>query len=249
MLAEFLVKLREFAAVANVPKIVTCDSMPEKVFVAHNGRFEEHARSRKPINGSLVSFESFVEYATSVFDSCELYVDCSGVYLVLDIEDRWELMSMDFQYSSRFVKLMQLGDRGYSPAQAIRCLQFNLELQNQGVINSLRKINFQRRSDGASTVQHGKESLGKSVEAKVQQAEDVPESFVVNTPVFINPGFRFEATVDVGLFLDLDEECIRFVPSADGIEMARFSAVNQTIAHLRTALGDGPKVYHGSPGE
>lgn len=67
----------------------------------------------------------------------------------------------------------------------------------------VRRLDFARRNDGLAHIQHGRESLGKSVEAAVQSAEgEIPEVIVVTLPAWTELGF--DSTIQVRCAVSVD---------------------------------------------
>lgn len=247
MLAEFIDRLADHVRRSHKATIEVHDAAPGLLFVSHNGTLEKMDRPPAPRTGDLGSFESVVEFCKTVAKGGEVYVDAKGIEVVVDKDHRWSCVGLAFQGSRRFQTLSELGKTSWQPRDAVRVLRFGLELENTPVLSGLRRVDFTRKSDGSSTTEHGRETLGKSVEAQVQQADEIPEHFEVTLPLFMNPGFgSFTAAVRVGIDIDVHNQCIRMIPSVDGITVAIGSAVTQIVEKLRQEL-EGVPVFHGSP--
>jgi len=114
------------------------------------------------------------------------------------------------------------------------------------VITALRQIDFTRTSAGKSHVEHGKESLGRSVEAAVQQADKVPEDFVVRVPVYTNPGAgAFLVEVRVMLYLDLEGQQVVLQTMPDELEKAHQVAQARLHEALVANCPKGTPVFYG----
>ena len=113
------------------------------------------------------------------------------VYAYLDREDRRERVNVELKESSRFELVQQLQKpRGMQPREAVKLLRLDLHGGNVGhVIQALSRIDFTRTSAGKTDVAHGRESLGRSVEAVVQQADTVPERFTLAVQPWTTAGF------------------------------------------------------------
>ena len=87
--------------------------------------------------------------------------------------------------------------------------------------------------------EHGRESLGKSVEAVVQQADAIPESFTLNFQPLVNYGLRLiEVSVRVGVAIDHEQQRIVFRLLADGLADARESMLRQLGEALTKSMPD-----------
>lgn len=176
------------------------------------------------------------------------------IIALLDGDDRRDTVTLDLAYSQQWATLVDIANvrPSYKPREAIKLLRFHLHgngsRQVQTVIDGLSKLDFTRNGVGSSSTKHGAESLGKSVEAVVQQADKVPETFLVTIPVYSTPGVRvFTCDVAVGIYLDLDNESVQFVPLADELSRGIETVQDQIGARLRSRLGVEIAVFHGAP--
>lgn len=231
------------------PKIVTHPELQGKVLVYRGNACEIIARTPLEDHGELNTMESVVSYATR-HPNGEIRVCESELHAFSDRGDRWQGSTLRLSLSARFEALRKqarLPGTQYQPREAVRWLRTQLEYQGP-IVDRLRRVNFKRASDGSVTTEHGKESWGSRVEAEIQGAETIPESFVVELPVFTNPGFQHTVGVAVLVHIDLDPACphIALIPSADGLTAAVHTAVSLAIVDLRKALGEEYPIYYGS---
>jgi hypothetical protein len=243
LLAELFDRLKEIIEDAHRPSILTNDLLPGKLLVLDKGGITQIDAGVKPHNGNLYDFESVHAFCIA-HDPVELFVSEAGVQIVPLDGDRRSEVFVPFNISDRFVQLLRLDGKGFTPREAVRFLRFALEIGDHAVIDKLSKVSFSRKSDGTSTVDHGRESLGRSVEAAVAEASEIPKSFKYSLPVFTNPGFRHMASLEIGIYLDLDSELIRLIPSNDGLQMAKDAAVSSIIGELHLAMPLTP-IYFG----
>jgi hypothetical protein len=113
----------------------------------------------------------------------------------------------------------------------------------EGLASRFRVLEFQRKNDGSSRLEHGRESLGKSVEAVVNNAENIPESFNISVPVFDLELSTVEPiTVSVDIDMAAGTIAIDVVPGQ--LEMAKRNA----IATIANAINNQTEssVFHGS---
>lgn len=75
----------------------------------------------------------------------------------------------------------------------------------------IRRLDFKRASDGRSHVSHGKESLGRSVEAVVQSTEgEIPETVWFELPAYIDFSMSTQISFESALTVDATEEHFAF---------------------------------------
>jgi hypothetical protein len=104
------------------------------------------------------------------------------------------------------------------------------------LLTAIRSLKWRQSSEGFADVQHGKESLGKSVESEVTGSGSIPELVVITCPVFSNPG---EEENEVGIGCDLDinpaEQTFSFQPIAGEIDAAVASALDDIRKRIEAA--------------
>lgn len=181
----------------------------------------------------------------------EVFHSDDAVRIVLDRGSRREIATMALTRTKRFEKVKGLDpDDAISPKAAVKLVRYDLHglgSQVDALIATLGKIDFTRNGANRADVAHGRESLGRSVEAAVQQADKVPDRFKATVPVFHNGGLR-GVKVDVlcGVYLDMEAEGICIYPLADEIESALESAQSQLHVLLAEKL-PGVPIFNGVP--
>ncbi len=254
MLADFLNTFAGYVRGAMGTECVTHNALPEMVFVRQGTSYSEHevppARRNHFVHGYA---DLLTVCANPMATKPEVFHDSSGIVIHLDGDDRRDMVCMGLVESERFTALrdLQFGDP-MTQQEAIRMLRFRLHGTGvDKVIAALRRIDMTRRSDGRSVVEHGRESLGRSVESAVQNADQIPDAFQVSTPVFINPGLADLTMVTVlcGVFIDLACTPVRIEikPLADEIPNALARAQEAIGTSLGRELPRGTPIFHGKP--
>lgn len=256
MLAEFLNGLVQRVKAAETPTVTKIPGDPRRLIVAHNGVKEfldvppaDRAHQVMGIS-DLVTFGQRQD-----LEAPELFINSERVLIVMKGSDRRETCTMDFQETSRFTRLREMASEGpwgesFTVRDLVRTLRFELPgAASDDLIKALSTIDFSRKSDGSQVAEHGRESLGKRVEKIVQQADRIPESFLVTVPMFNNLGLKHvTATVRVGIYLDMDEESIYLRPLADQLELAMNDVLLQVYQVLHRDLGSAfnDRIYLGT---
>lgn len=253
MLAEFLNTFAGYVRGALGTECVTHKALPEMVFVRQGVTHTEYevppARRTHFVHGYA---DLIAVCADPMAVTPEVFHEHSGIMIHLNREDRRDTVGMSLVESHRFKVLRELQAKDpMTQQEAIRLLRFGLHGTGvDKVIAALRRMDTTRRSDGQSTVEHGRESLGRSVEAAVQNADQIPEAFQVSTPVFINPGLADLTIVTVwcGVLIDLTCNPVRIEikPLADEISNAFIRAQEAIGARLARDL-PGTPIFHGKP--
>lgn len=252
MLAEGFQRIADFAQAAHRLEVVTVPDL-RKVLVRTGEDVEDFDLPPVPRGGELLGVDDLVAAATDgdFAKAPEVYHDTTAVRLVVDRGDRHEVVTMSLMPSKRFLLLESLAAEGKtrSPRELIRMLRFDLPVSGATpLMNALRRVDFSRSSAGYAQTEHGKESLGRSVEAAVQQADQVPQTFVATVPVYQNPGLVGITSVDVelGVHIDLDEQAILVKPLADELCLALQRAQQAIGVLFRQRLPNVP-VFYGRP--
>lgn len=256
MLAEMIQELVSLGQQKNRLQVDRVEEL-EKVFTTDSVGVTTEHEVPPPRRRSVVFGLDDLILAAQTFSSglVELFHSPLGVALLaqggdhrLDTRSSW---SLSFATSERFQRLETLKQgMGFSPRDLIEFLRFDLGGGDSvaPVIQAARNIDFSRSSGGAHTTEHGRESLGRSVESKIQNRENFPEEFVVRTPLYANQGFRALTMVEVrvGVTINAASEEIDLRIPADELYLAQ-DVAHVTISERLIELLPNAQVYFGTP--
>lgn len=252
MLSEALDKVFALVKAAQTPTVLRVPGKHRTVFL-QQGRDVTEVKLDEPLRGG--SLRSVDDFAAALLDKTiakdpEVYVDDQGAVAFVDRNDRREVLRFPFVISKQWQAAASLeGGRLMKAKEAISFLRFQFpESTSTGaVIDGLRRVDFTRNGSSSTNTQHGKESLGRSVEAAVQQADKIPEEFSVEVAPLLSRGLRsISVRIRLGIVIDFESEAFMFRPMADQLEAARESFGFQALETIRAALPDIP-VFEGSP--
>lgn len=253
MLAEFLTKLTETVRQADKVTVTPFPGDNRRAILSVGGRYEVLEVPPPPRGHTIATLDDLVAFSeTPDAEKGAFFVSERGVLLVLDTETRQEYAHMPFRSTARWMYLWKLRGEGlaFTPREAIRVLRRELVgggLDVDAVIKALSNVEFTRRSDGRSISEHGRESLGKSVEAVVQAADKIPQSFEVAVPILrdMTPDQRYLATVPVvvQLLLEPEDGSVTFSVNEDVLRDAEATACNRIAVWLTDRVGQ--PVYRG----
>ncbi len=252
MLAEFLSKIRELAGHDNTVNVVRTEGLHRSVIVQQGGD-RQTVPLDPPLRAPVLGGYGDLLEAALNSDICpnpEVYHCEASIVLLCDRADRLEKVEMPMGVSERFktLKALEFG-KSFTPAEAVRFLRFELHgTKTEEVTKHLSRINFDRASGNASDIGHGKESLGRSVEAKVQQADKIPESFDVEVSIYTNPGLEIhsKAKIKVGVFLDMAASEVVLQTLSDECAKAEGRVQEAIGVNIRSRV-DGKPVFYGRP--
>lgn len=250
MLAETIRAIAEMAQKSDAAQVQSLPGFPARLLVRHNGKLDYvdvPPPERQHVIRSLPDFVSALTDAVIAKDP-EVYFSMREAVAFLDRKDRRETIRFPITPSDRWTAVQGLqSSQPMTTKEAIRLLRFDLHGSGaESVIQSLRRVDFTRTSAGKSTVEHGKESFGRSVEAAVQQADSVPESFCLHVSPAVNVGLRgFDVSIRIGVMIDLEAERILLRPLADELLAAQVSFSAAVRAELSRLMPSVP-VFDGA---
>lgn len=252
MLRDALMALVDLGQKAKSVELVTHEKLPDKVFVRHGEELEEHDVPPPRRSSEIHDLADLIKYLQSgIAPYPEVYVSRESVRAYLHREDRRDQVFMPMTLTHRFSTLWGLANKvtHFSPKEAIALLRFDLYGNHSpAMISALRKVDFTRRNTGENVTEHGRESLGRSVEAEVQQAAEIPDEFLVSVPIYQEAGLRsFEVTARVCVYLDAQNEAIRLIPLKDEIEASWGNILGEIRDSISNQSPGGP-VYRGHAG-
>lgn len=209
-----------------------------------------------PVPPSLRSHK--VESVDDLADAAEkwsgdntVWIGADAVRLVLNDADRRDVVTLPLVKSPQFTTLEKLAATPQlDQQQVIRLLRVNLPgiERRLELLSIIRKIKFRQSTSGEDDIQHGKESLGRAIEAQVTGSGDIPETVIVTGPIYCNPGER-EQSYAVGLDLEIlpTEQKFRLCPLPDELDRATRDALQSIRERLNEALPDGTAIFFGTP--
>lgn len=178
-----------------------------------------------------------------------VYYDHEVIQVVCDIHDRREVFYLQLTHSMKFLDLKAMsleGGKSFTQREAIRWLRRMGADSHQTLIKRLRNVDFHRRSDGTSNLDHGKESLGRAVEASCQNADEIPDFLSIRCPVWITPGTCHPSDIKLTIDIDLDQQRFDLAVLPDEIDFAVIASQETLGAMLRRQLGDSFAIINGS---
>ncbi len=249
MLAELLERIVSLGRSADAAQILRDPALPRSVIIAKGEKFQFHDAEAPIRTMEIESMDDVLEIAQNeeIAPDAEVYFSPARIVVILNRREMREYAALNLQESKRFqaVRALELEPKSFSPKQAVKFIRYELHgVSADSLVAALGRIDFTRKSEGRHTVEHGKESLGRSVEMQVQQADKLPDAFNVTVPVFTNPGIRHTVAVQCGLYLDVEAERVEVRVLTDQVQYALDSAMASVRASLKPLTCP---VYYGAP--
>ncbi len=250
MLREAIDSIVKLAQASKEPTLATHAGVPHKVlYTKADGSSEWIDSPPEPRKHAVFGLEDF---ATMIVDEKDapapiVFVGPNGVIALLDKETRRESVTLRLFYTERFQMLQSLtAQRPMTPKEAIRFLRTRLHTvggEAERLMASLSNVDFERKGTGRSSVEHGRESLGKDVEMIVQQRDKIPQEIVVTVPVFCTSGLEnVSASLTLDVYLDMEEQKVVLSVPADEIGTAIDRAYGRVCELVKVELKDAGNI-------
>lgn len=259
MLKELFDALTGQAVAANAVTVVRPDAEPDHVYYLFQQgkepkKVEAAASPRRHRACDLQAVVAFAERCKD-FGSVVWYCRTGVVCLTAD-EDRRDSVTLPLDLSPQMkaVQALEAIKKAMGQAEIVFALRttFKACLGRAGnLLEVLRRVNFSASSAGGGTVEHGKRSVGKSLESQITGAAALPEYVTLDVPIFATafPGIR--GTVECALEPYPETQTFQLLPLPGEVERAVAGgekAVGELLAQqLAEAGADGVPVYYGQP--
>lgn len=174
------------------------------------------------------------------------------VVVLLDRKDRRAAARLVLKLSDKFQQLIAFAGSGpMQTPQVVNALRFNLSgvAGAEALAAKIRKVDFTTVTNANANVAHGRESLGRSVEAQVIQAADIPEEVEFIVPVYAGDPTLIQlssVSVRCGIHIEAKAAAVQIKPLADELDMAMAEVQRKLGEKLRTDL-EGVPVFYGAP--
>lgn len=248
MLKEFVQAISEMAVKAKSPAMVADPFNPRKAYLVIDGVAFEKEVTPPLLNARVDTLESLEAAFTKFADDDSATVWCSkkGVEVVIDSNDRIERLCLPLSFSDQMIASMKL-PRSFSQRDLVLFLKRDMAgAIDPAVITPFRQLDFTRSDRTSGIARHGDESLGRSVQAAVSQANEIPEFLTINVRVFSNPDIVFRASIVLSVDIDPQRGVIDLTPLPDEIVNAFEAAEDHVVTAVSDQLGDAC-VFRGTP--
>lgn len=178
-----------------------------------------------------------------------VWYDHEGIEFLVDDANRRDTVTLAFSKSEPFAKLADLGSKRAAMTQKdlVRMLAFTFRgCVSADFVRSVRSVKWSSSSEGQSTVDRGKASLGKQISSKIEGIVDLPDEVVVTVPVYKDGAFLFTHAVSCFFEADPDTQTFVLYPYPGQIEAA-IDAAEEALFDLLTGsvLPKDYKVFKG----
>ena len=237
--------VREAEQLTKAVAIIDFPGDPKRKLLIQNGK-HEFIDVPPPLRAHSVDTLADLIKQALLYDRGSIWISAELVLLLIDDEDRRERVNFCLCPSQAWDQLGNLEARGpLTQKDTIRLLKNYLGC-SAATVAVFRTLDFESRIKTSGQVDRGRESLGKSVEAKVQGTQDLPESLCVTVPIYATAGER--QTYSIPLLLDYDVQAARILiePEPDILAETLQTHLEDIRDRLEKDLPDY-RIYLGRP--
>jgi hypothetical protein len=252
MLKEFWESLTKSARETVLPQKLPFDGGDgREVYFAIDGRIENRDVRPEPRHHEFTTLESFAEAVNHYSDGATVWVGRQSIVALIDDDDRRDRLTLHLPYSEQWKVLLQLQQTPVVTQEKLVQL-LRTELLGIGgresLLQTVSKIKWHRNESGEASITHAGESMGKSIQAAVSGAGNIPEDAVVTTTVYANPDLRdIEHVVAMSLQVLHTEQKFRLKPIGDELIRVQDATLAAIFDTLKAKVGENAKVFVGTP--
>ena len=262
MLAEFIDRIAKLAREGSDAQFITCPQ-PRKTALRVGTTVQIEDLPPPLRDHTFDSLDDLLGYAAdpvaSVAPEVFYYfrtnqaVQEAAVILVPDKNKRLEQLRLPIAFSDQWAKVSEMAWKPapIDVATLIREIRFRLNGTGaENLLPAIRRVEFKRDTAGHADLKHGRESLGRSVEAVVQGINDIPERIVLSVRPFDTQGlFGISCNIDVGIHIDVANERFLMQPLAGEVAMAARDVQDQMRERIEASIDveAGIAIYQGKP--
>jgi len=231
--------------------------------VAINGKTEIFVVPPPPRGHVLHSMEDVLRFAEASLEveagvitrAPVIWHGESDVVVICDDADRWDRATFPLQRSRQYLALLacelaaDTQRRALSQTELIRLLRFDLGVE-PATVARFRRLNWQTSGDAVSHQEHVDQQLSKSVVAKVQAVDELPDVLRIVCPVYDHPGLNGPQGIACGLEIDASRQEFYCQPLPGELAAAQQrvqAALHDWLVEELAAAACEIPVYYGVP--
>lgn len=201
-----------------------------------DGSIEAQAVEPAPLAIGLETPEAFIAYASQIKnpENAIILFSEERILLFLDAGERRDraVCSLTFSPQFEFFKTNACA-QWRSQREFVRLLRIDLNgcLLGSNLLELTRQIKWKTRDDGGGAIQHGRESMGRTIEEELYGEGAIPEEVIVKLPVWEEA--TLAVTVSVAVELNAQDKTFRLTPYPLGLKKALDAAVEELGKNLK----------------
>lgn len=177
----------------------------------------------------------------TVAPNTEVYVSPTGVSGFLDSSNRRGKVSLPLAWSPEFERIVAMrgGGQPMKPPEVVSFLKWKLWQLEAPLLDVFGTLSFRQGQQGSFVAVHGRDSMGASVNAEVDDAAKIPKVTTVHVPVYSVTGGNLKKPVTLGIHVDAKDQTITLYPEPRSVHDAIESAVGDVFALLKSKVTAG----------
>jgi len=204
-----------------------------------------------PFNRHAITIDTPDEFARFVDDhkteDSRVFYDENGLTFIFSLDGKRDHRAhCPMGFTDEFKWLKNRSDQAMGQPNFVRLLRIDLRrcLPDSALLSIVRNLNFNTGAQGAGNLQHGKESLGRSITAEVRGETAIPEEVGLAVPLWTNFGFIAPVTCAIEIFPQQTPPVFKLLPFPGQLDAAIDLGL-QAVAELFTG-DDFPLSYRGN---
>jgi len=245
-LADAIRAVGNLATAAAAPQQIELPYDPRRMILAVDGKLQTIELPPPPRNHTVYTLAEIIaaaqRHADIDGDAPTVYHSPDCVVLVTNHRERYDRYTLHLHESAHIKTLRTLEDpnRSFTQQALVALLRHDLAgTVPETVLATVRRVTFARQANSRGEYEHGRDSLGKSVEAAVANAADIPEALTATVRVYRNPGIAIRHPIALTLTIDTQNELFKLRPLPDAIQNAVDAANAGYIAEFLAEGLDG----------
>lgn len=245
MLKEFVESIAGLAVKADTVEIVKPPAEPNHRYAIRqpNGELSWYTAEPPPRNHTALDLSAVIAFANRFHTPdfpCAAWYSRQMVKCVINDDERRDAVTLNLSPSKPMSKLMEFDSRATPIPQSETVLMLRTVFfgcTDPAFIGVIRRLKFRTNESGAGVVEHGRASMGRSLESEVTGEGNIPEYVIFRVPIF-ESGFSAATTVECALEPIPGTASFKFIPLPGEIERAFAFAEGELKTVLENALAE-----------
>lgn len=223
----------------------------ETAYVSQGGLREMVSIPPSPRDNTVYDLGSLIaaanHYSDRTTNETAVFVNQDRIKVVLDDSaHRVNVVTMPLKFHDQLEVVSGLDRRQLAPKEAVRLFRVDLAYSvAPAIVSMFRQVDFDRAEKQSKGTQHGRDTLGKSVEVAVQNVDKFPEDIVLMVPIYSSPGIDERRPIECALEILPEVGKFAIIPKCGQVQSAMNDATKAIIATLEEQLPEDVPVFYG----
>lgn len=219
-------------------------------YVDQDGQVKTYEILPPPRASKVDSVEDLCAAASAYGTDVSIWLSHEAVVAITDDDDRRDRVTLPLRHSHQWKTIKKLVDTPkLDQQQFIQLLRTDLiGIGGRAeLLAAVRTIKFRSSSEGTSNIQHGNESMGRTIENAVTGASAIPDQLTCVLSLYDNQGRNTdEFSVTLDLEIIASESKFRLKPLPDSLEDVQNAALQLIRDEISDRL-EKVRIFYGTP--